>query len=540
MEIPRVDMYVNQSAIICDKNELLSFADLSKPHQDDTRGLDTNTEFNLAPSISQSWRDDTRKTLDCPDTSPSMSGSPQEQDKVELGLLEKIFSNIEDKPTMIPSSKEAAVKQKPKLKSKDDTVMKRPTRTLVYPPCCVCGSKASGDHYGVNSCEACKGFFRRYLLRKKGAYECKNGGHCEVVYTRKGMCPGCRLRKCLELGMSKDRCKLGRYSAEKRTEKIRTVKEINEGITFYDTDLSMLNSSVEDENIETDMISKTLAGLKINEDMEVTFSEDLIRVLIRAKDEMWPFGKKVVNTHEGVREAIRNYHEEFELKVKLYGNMKAVSKEEFLQLYQTYGIDVDNRLADIKQTTADIDDEVFEMCNFAKHIPFFSKLSIKDQSNLLKVGILDMYTTLACHGYDPELQICLDRNKAFHISEMNKFFSQAFVSESLKCMLHCQQLQLSEEEQVLVMAISLFFTDRCSLENPHLVEKIQLSLTHLLKRYLDRICSGSSRKRFTDIIDYLTSLRKAAGMFVQELEEICTDEVYCSEFPFILAYLPKE
>ncbi|KTG41963.1 hypothetical protein cypCar_00003068 [Cyprinus carpio] len=43
--------------------------------------------------------------------------------------------------------------------------------------CSVCGDKASGFHYNVLSCEGCKGFFRRSVI--KGAqYTCKNSGRC--------------------------------------------------------------------------------------------------------------------------------------------------------------------------------------------------------------------------------------------------------------------------------------------------------------------------------------------------------------------------
>ena len=31
-------------------------------------------------------------------------------------------------------------------------------REPLLPPCCVCGEKASGFHYGANTCEACKVF----------------------------------------------------------------------------------------------------------------------------------------------------------------------------------------------------------------------------------------------------------------------------------------------------------------------------------------------------------------------------------------------
>lgn len=74
--------------------------------------------------------------------------------------------------------------------------------------CSVCGDKASGFHYNVLSCEGCKGFFRRSVI--KGAqYICKNGGKCEMDMYMRRKCQECRLRKCQEAGMREQcECKL--------------------------------------------------------------------------------------------------------------------------------------------------------------------------------------------------------------------------------------------------------------------------------------------------------------------------------------------
>lgn len=37
-----------------------------------------------------------------------------------------------------------------------EATVEGPKPTLWLPPCRVCGDKASGFHYGVNTCEACK------------------------------------------------------------------------------------------------------------------------------------------------------------------------------------------------------------------------------------------------------------------------------------------------------------------------------------------------------------------------------------------------
>lgn len=71
--------------------------------------------------------------------------------------------------------------------------------------CSVCGDKASGFHYNVLSCEGCKGFFRRSVI--KGAqYICKNSGRCEMDTYMRRKCQECRLRKCYEAGM-REQCK---------------------------------------------------------------------------------------------------------------------------------------------------------------------------------------------------------------------------------------------------------------------------------------------------------------------------------------------
>ncbi|KAF7693031.1 hypothetical protein HF521_008347 [Silurus meridionalis] len=40
-----------------------------------------------------------------------------------------------------------------------------PPPPRVYKPCFVCQDKSSGYHYGVSSCEGCKGFFRRSIQK---------------------------------------------------------------------------------------------------------------------------------------------------------------------------------------------------------------------------------------------------------------------------------------------------------------------------------------------------------------------------------------
>ncbi len=70
-------------------------------------------------------------------------------------------------------------------------------------PCKVCGDKSSGVHYGVITCEGCKGFFRRSQSAIVN-YQCPRQKNCVVDRVNRNRCQFCRLQKCLALGMSRD------------------------------------------------------------------------------------------------------------------------------------------------------------------------------------------------------------------------------------------------------------------------------------------------------------------------------------------------
>ncbi|KYN12483.1 Nuclear hormone receptor FTZ-F1 beta [Trachymyrmex cornetzi] len=71
---------------------------------------------------------------------------------------------------------------------------------LINSPCPICGDKISGFHYGIFSCESCKGFFKRTVQNRKN-YVCLRGAGCPVTVATRKKCPACRFDKCLNMGM---------------------------------------------------------------------------------------------------------------------------------------------------------------------------------------------------------------------------------------------------------------------------------------------------------------------------------------------------
>lgn len=66
--------------------------------------------------------------------------------------------------------------------------------------CMICEDKATGLHYGIITCEGCKGFFKRTVQNKR-VYTCVADGHCEINKAQRNRCQFCRFQKCLQRGM---------------------------------------------------------------------------------------------------------------------------------------------------------------------------------------------------------------------------------------------------------------------------------------------------------------------------------------------------
>ncbi|GMT04292.1 hypothetical protein PENTCL1PPCAC_26466, partial [Pristionchus entomophagus] len=81
--------------------------------------------------------------------------------------------------------------------------------------CVVCSDEASGKHYGVMTCNGCKGFFRRSVRAPK-PYECRANGNCPIDRMARNGCRACRFKRCLDVGMDTDAIRPDRDKTGKR------------------------------------------------------------------------------------------------------------------------------------------------------------------------------------------------------------------------------------------------------------------------------------------------------------------------------------
>ncbi|KAL4226753.1 hypothetical protein ACF0H5_014733 [Mactra antiquata] len=100
------------------------------------------------------------------------------------------------------------------------------------PTCKVCNDESSGYHYGVDSCEGCKGFFRRCITQGM-THKCSNEEKCEITPFTRNSCQYCRLKKCFAVGMSREASRLGRRPKRLKDTSGEPKRETNVPIAPY-------------------------------------------------------------------------------------------------------------------------------------------------------------------------------------------------------------------------------------------------------------------------------------------------------------------
>uniref|UniRef100_A0A6I8Q6G1 Retinoic acid receptor RXR n=1 Tax=Xenopus tropicalis TaxID=8364 RepID=A0A6I8Q6G1_XENTR len=93
--------------------------------------------------------------------------------------------------------------------------------------CAICGDRSSGKHYGVYSCEGCKGFFKR-TIRKDLTYTCRDNKDCIVDKRQRNRCQYCRYQKCLATGMKREAVQEERQRGKERDGEAEFSGAINE------------------------------------------------------------------------------------------------------------------------------------------------------------------------------------------------------------------------------------------------------------------------------------------------------------------------
>ncbi|KAF7227236.1 nuclear receptor ROR-alpha A isoform X1 [Nothobranchius furzeri] len=409
-------------------------------------------------------------------------------------------------------------------------------------PCKICGDKSSGVHYGVITCEGCKGFFRRSQLPTV-SYSCSRQSNCQIDRASRNRCQHCRLQKCLAQGMSRDAVKFGRMSKRQRDSLIAEVEWHrqqqqqqqqlqgnaqlalsypakthqdrsppllqpmataytfggNSELMSYAADVHpYLVCSPNDTQI-SGMIYRSSGGTPTSRSQgrgdssghsdirgfdSRQQSPDLVAIHpYNSLDDLYslyPYSPRSID--DLCASIVRSHREttQYRLEELQALRWKLFTREE-IQAYQSKTADEMWQHCSIRLT-----DAVQYVVEFAKHIPGFRLLSQNDQITLLKTGSMEVVLVRMCRFFNTE------NNTVFFDGK----FAGTEVFESLVCgdlitalfdfARGMCALQLTEQQIALFSALVLINADRPSLEDRGRVQRVQrsveLGLTHILHR----------------------------------------------------------
>ncbi|KAM8927067.1 oxysterols receptor LXR-beta isoform 2-T2 [Pelodytes ibericus] len=332
--------------------------------------------------------------------------------------------------------------------------------------CSVCGDKASGFHYNVLSCEGCKGFFRRSVI-KSAKYTCKNHGKCQMDMYMRRKCQECRLRKCREAGM-REQCVLSEEQI--RSKKIKKQQQ-------------------DDDVVRTTAVLVPPSPCMLSPDIvQLTpQQEEMIQQLVSAQQQCnkrsfsdqpkvtpWPLGSDP-NSREARQQRFAHFTE----------------------------------LAIIS---------VQEIVDFAKQVPGFLELSREDQIALLKASTIEIMLLETARRYHHETE-CITFLKDFTYSKDD--FHRAglqveFINPIFEFSRGMRQMQLDDAEYALLIAINIFSADRPNVQNHQLVENLQLPYVEALHSYT-RIKRPQDHLMFPRMLMKLVSLRTLSSVHSEQV-----------------------
>ncbi|CAI5793188.1 nuclear receptor ROR-alpha isoform X2 [Podarcis lilfordi] len=354
-------------------------------------------------------------------------------------------------------------------------------------PCKICGDKSSGIHYGVITCEGCKGFFRR-SQQSNATYSCPRQKNCLIDRTSRNRCQHCRLQKCLAVGMSRDAVKFGRMSKKQRDSLYAEVQK------------HRMQQQQRDHQQQPGEAEPLTPTYNITTNGLTELHDDLSNYI----DGHTPEEHLAQNISKSHMETCQYLREE----------LQQITWQTFLQEeienYQSKQREVMWQLCAVKITEA-----IQYVVEFAKRIDGFMELCQNDQIVLLKAGSLEVVFIRMCRAFDSQNNTVYFDGKyaspdVFKSLGCEDFISFVFEFGKSLCSMH-----LTEDEIALFSAFVLLSADRSWLQEKVKIEKlqqkIQLALQHVLQK------NHREDGILTKLICKVSTLRALCGRHTEKL-----------------------
>uniref|UniRef100_A0A4W4GZD3 RAR-related orphan receptor C b n=1 Tax=Electrophorus electricus TaxID=8005 RepID=A0A4W4GZD3_ELEEL len=425
-------------------------------------------------------------------------------------------------------------------------------------PCKICGDKSSGVHYGVITCEGCKGFFRR-SQSSSVQYSCSRQSNCLIDRASRNRCQSCRLKKCVAQGMSRDAVKFGRMSKRQRDSLIaeverhrqqqrlqanqdepqslpafRTSKEprvhsphlIQPLVPTYSCPLD-LERPIRSTEVHPYLSLETAAAFQQGEVRGFLSVSLLVYLLLPVclsfpADLSFPvfvlsligFDSRKSTPDTILKELcasiVRSHRETSQYRVDELQTLrwKIFSREE-VHAYQSKTVDEMWQHCAMRLT-----DAVQYVVEFAKRIPGFRQLGQNDQICLLKSGSMEVVLVRMSRLFNPENGTVFFDGKFAGTELFKSLACGDFIAAVFDFAHSLCALRLTEQQVALFSALVLINADRPCLEDRDRVLRVrkdmELALRHLLHR-------DNQESLLHKLYQKVTVLRSLCALHIEKL-----------------------
>ncbi|XP_035987368.1 estrogen-related receptor gamma isoform X3 [Fundulus heteroclitus] len=331
--------------------------------------------------------------------------------------------------------------------------------------CLVCGDFASGFHYGVASCEACKAFFKR-TIQGNIEYSCPVTNDCEITKRRRKACQACRFQKCLQAGMMREGVRLDRVRGGRQKYKRRAETG---GKALYSLPLSSSESPPPPPPGSTPRFPLRPHFLVLTARLSVSGNKLISHLLLTEP-------------------------------APLAANQDDSTEDSSLQTLLTL-FDLLNR-------------ELLVLIGWAKQIPGFSELSLLDQMSLLQSGWMEALLVGVAWRSQARAgeELVFAGNLRLDAAQCRAAGLADVYEEVRHLAARYRAMNMSPEEAVTLKAVALANSDADPLDCPDSLQRFQDGLHEALQDYES---SRGEQHRAGRLLMSLPLLRQTAGRAVQ-------------------------
>lgn len=368
---------------------------------------------------------------------------------------------------------------------------------LINSPCPICGDKISGFHYGIFSCESCKGFFKRTVQNRKN-YMCLRGGNCPVTVATRKKCPACRFDKCLGCGMKLEAIR------EDRTRGGRSTYQCSYSLSGASSTGSLLSAHVPTTLRHASSLTCVNGPASYSnsrgESSNSRLTPDIPPLLqeIMEVEHLWQYNESELNRLS-----------------------KSPGSPSANPLLAASGITAQNSSPDFLADLCNIaDHRLYKIVKWCKSLPLFKNISIDDQICLLINSWCELLVLSCCYrGVGTPGEVRVGGGRGITLPQSAKLGLTPCIERMLSFTDHLRRLRVDRYEYVALKVIVLLTSDAPELREAEKVRASQEKALAALQAYT-ATHSPDTPAKFGELLLRIPELQRTCQFFMQVGKEM--------------------